>query len=302
MAQQLNSQARSQLMKPVETNINPVMRYNIYSRLDGRLDNKDNPTTIYDTNLLSLSQEKRDNIIKQYIIYLSKKNYTFSTAKLKLDKMNKFLNTSYKLNPIFFKSADQTRLPDIDSMDLYMEYVTEKYNAIDRTNLSKRDWQIIAIYLSTITGLRIAELLNLRWSHIIQLKNQFIETTLVRKYNSLWQPYYNSKLKQFISFIEPLIKEQDDFLFKFTSQTLTNLTKQFYLKATGKNPPKGFGTHTNRYYLATKNIGKNIGLTRYLLGHKKTSTTLQYMKNQISTREINQAIDEIPFFSSLLKK
>lgn len=269
--------------------------------LTRRLDNPNQKITIKETPLLNFTQEQRDFVVRQYIKGLVQKNYSFLTAKYKLNRLNRLLNTNYILNPTFFKKTDQSRLPDLDLMETYIDHVKKLVSKFDFDNLTKRQNQIVAIRFATITGLRVFELLNLKWSHVLELKQKMIETSLVRKYSSKWQPYYNTELNDLVDLLVPDLNLEAK-VFPFIPQTITNLTKELYRRATGKEPPKGFGTHSNRYYLATKNINKNIGLVRYLLGHAKTETTQKYIKNQISSKEIDKAIDEIPFFDKLYKK
>lgn len=234
--------------------------------------------------------ENNINIGKEYIKNLAKQQYTYLTAKRKWTEKNKELKTNLILNINSFKKSDQMRVPDFEFLKRY--YIYLKLNI---TNLKRK-----ALLFAYYTGLRTFELLKITWSHIDLLKKKVHEIDLIRKYGSKWYPVYFTNFVNFLNlyFSEPPLNLNDK-VFPFSRNTLLNEAKNVYTLANGRLPPKGFGIHTNRYYLATMLAKENIGISKELLGHSKTQTTIQYIKNEKNEELINKIIENDPFLSSL---
>lgn len=190
-------------------------------------------------------------------------------------------------------------------MNKYEKYLKDQVNIvydniIKNGEATRKEWQLIALEFCRLSGLRVFELTTLKWNNINELLSRNTTVSLIRKYKSLWMPIY---YEEFVSFIDRFFNlykyNESEFVFPFKSQTLLNLTKMIFIKATKTQPPKGFGTHTNRYFLATKNRNKNIGIVQRLLGHAKSSTSINYIKNQKAEDEINEIIDTVPSIRNL---
>lgn len=170
-------------------------------------------------------------------------------------------------------------------------------------------WPIMIGYY---TGLRLKEICSLRAKHLIELQQCKLMIELKRKTTEEWHVLYSPEFKEFIKKLLHIYRDKvenynvnkiNNDLFTKRPQTLNIHFRQFYVLATGQQPPLGFGIHSFRYYLGTKlaNMGE-IETARVLLGHASTSTTKKYVKQDVThlQNRLNSIVNEESFYSTLL--
>lgn len=139
------------------------------------------------------------------------------------------------------------------------------------------------------TGLRVSEVLQLKMSHIVQLLAFNERIKIHRKNNQEWNVFYYETFNNFVltykqqhieSFTAYVEKDFDSFCFRTCPQTLHYKIHDFYRKANdGQNPPKGFGFHIFRYYVASNLINnRELEIAQKFLGHKSSRTTERYIR------------------------
>lgn len=240
----------------------------------------------------------------EFIQYLIDSNYTYNTAVKYVrewQKMNPLVDQGIiQINHYLFKKSDIERLPEnLDLVDKLLIYFLDIGNLVN--------FKFLAVTIAFLTALRSKELLSLQKRHIIEMQTGHETIFLKRKNSEIWQPSYTNTLINVLNseFVYVHINQNEnmkmtDDIFNFSRNTLLYYLKNTFIIVNGKSPPKGFGLHSIRNYWATKLQGINLGIAKDFLGHKKSWTTLRYVKPSISTKKINHFIQNNDFYNKLM--
>lgn len=253
-------------------------------------------TIIHELNLQDIDNHNtRAKILIQHLYSLNRlSGTTISNIYNKLKPVF-FPNSTIEPNQLVFDVARsncmQTRGINFDDLQLLIPFIENRFYGLESTN--DKEFKILAsIIFAIYTGLRLNEIPHMRYSHLIELKNQKTLIYMKRKTSTTWEVFYFDKLIHFINHLcEKLSHELsiltsgiDDFIFKKSNRTLHTYLQIYYRMCLGKEPNIGFGIHTFRYYLATKLFQSgSLEHARLVLGHKNQVTTHRYLRVEDAT-------------------
>ncbi|UBZ25541.1 integrase [Crangon crangon nudivirus] len=245
---------------------------------------------IYDNNLISLdNHDDRARIFLQ-LLFVQRLSGKMIKRHFKTCQPWLFPNTTLIPNTMVF---DQQVTPQMRGVD---------FPHIHRMIEYMREQNIWVLLVGYYTALRLAEVLQLRASHILQLKAQEEIIPIRRKNNTDWRVVYFDEFNVFIDQLRETYSREcqfyldtkvDTILFRYTPQTLHNKIREVYIKANHTVPPKGFGYHIFRYYVGSQLVADNrIEAAQYFLGHKSIKTTERYIrytnhKKQLELEQVN---------------
>lgn len=222
--------------------------------------------TFLESNKISIINQ---NSVKDYLIYLSKKNHPRSRAR-KIISIRLFikvqLNESYNLITPKFELKLPTYLTEYDIKKI-LHYLQIRNNT--------RNYLIFSILYST--GMRISELCNVKIEDFI-FDERFLKITGKGNKQRL-VPLPKKLIKKIQSFIEIQKLHQSAYLFfVYENNPLTRQTVWSLLKIIGKDLNLKINPHKLRHSLATHliNRGANLRVIQKLLGHENISTTEIY--------------------------
>ena len=233
-----------------------------------------------------LISEITENTIKQYKGFLEE-NYKKATVYNYLNHLKILLKFAEEKGYIIkspFTSKIKNRIPDTEKVFLTENELEIMYkNKFRNINISN------AFLFSCSTGLRISDLMSLKWSNIEN--NKLI---LIQKKNNVPNiiPLNEDVLK--IIEIQKDISE-NEYIFKLPShRRALRLLKQ-WIKNIGIS--KNVNFHTARHTFATLCLTKGVDIftVSKILGHKDIRTTMVYAKLIDKVKE--EAINKLPVFS-----
>jgi integrase len=176
--------------------------------------------------------------------------------------------------------------------DLFRKNASNYYNensftkfSTNQTSDSKFRQAVLAFIIAVNTGLRRSEVLALTNVHLRQLLNREPILVLKMKMSDEWHVYYHQKLVKILTDMKVLYEdylklEMPVLLFDIKNSYFRDILRGSFLWANGMQyPPKGFGLHAVRYYIASFVAdGKNLKSAQLILGHKSYRTTKLYVK------------------------
>lgn len=237
-------------------------------------------------------------------LFVRKVSLKIAKKYFNIAKMQLFPNTNYTINSKVFdiwSTGNRSDNFSFEHMQLVFSYIKQKY----RINSG-----LLPIIMSYFTALRINEVVSLRISHLVDLKNGNKNIRLPRKYDSVWNVQYYSEFDDFIRYLYEKNEQRcslylnsgvNDRLFDTNARIIRYTLKKIYTIVCNTNPPVGFGLHIVRYYKATKLFEENELLAaKSLLGHNKLKTTLKYVKNNEVC--LQKELDDINNKADLYKK
>lgn len=226
-----------------------------------------------------------DEKARMFIRLMFKRKISGKTIKRYYDILKPALFPTTMVIPnsmVFDKTNDkapQLRGSNFIQVDNLIRYI-RKLN--DEINYK---WCVLfALY----TGLRSAEVIQLKASHILQLEEEKLLVSIIRKNNVTWNVLYYDEFQLFIKQLRDRYNEEVTFyiqhnvdvvLFNFTTMSLHYKLKEYYRESNkGLPPPTGFGLHIFRYYVASKLALKKLDVAQSFLGHKNKKTTEKYIR------------------------
>lgn len=276
---------------------------------------------------------------KRVIFAFVEKKYSKNTAKRYFQKLRSagiFFDSTIQIDTIQYDAYQfqQIRVPVPEEFDKFLDYIKNYYfihidrytkpltfnvnvdfldvSAMETEKICDRLNKIIAIKFAYYTLLRSSEICSLTNEHLYQLSKFTPVLQLKRKYSTEWNVIYYD---DFIDLIAAAIRFYSNYidlytkykttieLFGLSSRSLHDAIQALYVKATGQNPPKGFGLHTLRVIVATKIVEcrGDIETARVLLGHKQIKTTRIYTKYDAlnCSKVIKEATAKDPFYMKL---
>ena len=260
-------------------------------------------------NRLKLKDINPDLMAKLFLEEMYKFNLRGNTVNkhFNLIKPILFPNTFIVPNIMSFdnKSSPQNRIPIFENIEILVQYIN--------VSSSKYKWPLLLGYYS---GLRLREILQLKFSHIFMILNKIGTIPIIRKNKSKWNVLYYDSFMDFINQLRYVAfkdgcnsysqNRKDSLLFKNINPiSLHTKIHEFYILANnGKKPPRGFGLHIFRYFNGTR-LAKQGGIriAQLYLGHKNIRTTEIYVK--LDVREYKERFRTINnrnyFYSNILK-
>ncbi|MCX6158121.1 MAG: tyrosine-type recombinase/integrase [Ignavibacteriae bacterium] len=136
------------------------------------------------------------------------------------------------------------------------------------------------------SGLRITEILNIKWSDINTSTNSIsIRSNKVYK---MYHIHINNKLKETL---QSLVKEQsEDFMFKPYTSTSAPFINRHLKRIIAKHPdiPKNLHIHNFRHTFITNKIqsGVPIAIVQNMVNHADVKTTMQYTHLNCMNKEV----------------
>ena len=226
-------------------------------------------------NNINSFNEVTYELIRNYLLYLNSlkyKNRTISRMISTLRSLFKYLESEkiIKINPIILISnpKKEIRLPEFLSINEIEQLINIKIN--DKYDLRN----VLIIELLYSTGIRVSELVNIRWLDI----NEYNKTIKVLgKGNKERYVLYGSKAQELL---DKYKKEFNQDSYLFLSKNNKKLNESMIRKILNKvsfqaNLNKHIYPHMLRHTCATHmlNNGAELLSVKELLGHKNISTT-----------------------------
>lgn len=195
------------------------------------------------------------------------------------------------------RRAPQIRIPSLEQYHNFVNYLYAQLKTREHQKLStnhlKYDTEFGAVILILFvcnTGLRLSEVLRLTTKHlrelldgkeIIELKMKTSTEWKVVRHKSLY--YLLMQMDNIYEYFWVATRQQeqvvDMLLFQFGKEYIRTEMKRIFKAANGGNaPPRGFGLHTIRYYIASQFAQTNLKLAQIILNHKKITTTAVYVR------------------------
>lgn len=220
---------------------------------------------------ISKSSQKLHLIVINSFIYYIADSDTELYGKLRTNIAGIKIKTEQK-EKVGFNQYEQKRLfAYIDKLDA------------GRTYLAQRNALMLKILIHT--GLRISELINIKWSNITEHDDDshgLIYVILVRGKGDKERFVYLSypEASENIEFLKKKISTNDSYLFTTTQGNQCNRSNLFNIvkKILQKAGIEKSGLHIFRHTFARNLVGKNINLStiKDLLGHSNISVTAQF--------------------------
>lgn len=187
-------------------------------------------------------------------------------------------------NP-FYKLSTEERVQVPESTRVYL--TEEEFNAMKNADWKNQEAKRIFIFCC-YTGLRISDILNLKWENIVfdgYLAR--IEKIIKKTKKTISIPLCSSAINQFPDHSE---KKKDEMVFPYISPNTINYNIKKAAESVGIQK-SNLSIHTARHTFATILLSKdtNINTIKELLGHSDIKTTMIYAKVLDKTKQ--KAVD-----------
>lgn len=187
-------------------------------------------------------------------------------------------------NP-FYKLSTEERVQVPESTRVYL--TEEEFNAMKNADWKNQEAKRIFIFCC-YTGLRISDILNLKWENIVfdgYLAR--IEKIIKKTKKTISIPLCSSAINQLPDHSE---KKKDEMVFPYISPNTINYNIKKAAESVGIQK-SNLSIHTARHTFATILLSKdtNINTIKELLGHSDIKTTLIYAKVLDKTKQ--KAVD-----------
>ena len=216
--------------------------------------------------------------IKSYIINLRKKNLKISSINSKISTLKnflKFLQTEKIIEKIDFQEFESLsnlkKIPKAISKSKMEQIFMDLYNS-KQTN---KELYILVLKLIYLSGLRISEALNLKWSDINHQDNSIY---IYGKGSKERKVYI---IKDFLDNLKNLDKK-NQFVFSLNNKKISTRSVNKFLENCYNNSiiKDKLSSHVFRHSFATTMLENNADIRHIqkLLGHSSISTTEIYTK------------------------
>lgn len=194
------------------------------------------------------------------------------------------------------RRAPQIRIPSLTQYHNFVNYLYEQLKQRRHQKLSTNRLRydaefgaIILILFVCNTGLRLSEVLRLTTRHLRELLDGREIIELKMKTSTEWKVVRHKSLYYLLTQMDNIYENflrtvrQDQIveipLFQFGREFVrTEMKRIFKVSNDGYAPPKGFGLHTIRYYIASQFAQTNLKLAQMILDHKNINTTAVYVR------------------------
>ena len=216
--------------------------------------------------------------IKSYIVYLRKKNLKTSSINRKISALKnflKFLHTEKIIEQIDFQEFESLsnlkKIPKAISKVQMEQIFMNLYNS-KQTN---KELYILVLKLIYLSGLRISEALNLKWSDINFQDNSIYVYGKGSKERKVYI------IKDFLDHLKNLYKK-NQFVFTLNSKKISARSVNKFLENCFNDSiiKDKLSSHVFRHSFATTMLENNADIRHIqkLLGHSSISTTEIYTK------------------------
>ncbi len=219
-----------------------------------------------------------NNKIRSYISNLRKKNLKSSSINRKISTLKnflKFLHTEKIIDKIDFQEFESLSGFKKIPKAIEKSQMIELFKNLNNSKKKNAKLYILVLKLIYLSGLRISEALNLKWSDINYQDNSIYVYGKGSKERKVYI------IKDFLVQLEYLDKD-NIFIFtinkkKITSRSVNKFLENCYYDSIIKNK---LSTHTFRHSFATTMLENNADIRHIqkLLGHSSISTTEIYTK------------------------
>lgn len=207
----------------------------------------------------------------------------------------------------------QIRIPSLEQYHNFVNYLYEQLKQRRSEKLSTNPLKydnefgvIIMILFVCNTGLRLAEVLRLTTKQLTELLDGKDTIELKMKTSTEWNVVRHKSLYVLLIHMKYIYQDflensaiVDILLFQFGREYVRTSMKRIFKKANDNtDPPKGFGLHTIRYYIASQFAQTNLKLAQMFLQHENIQTTAVYVR--YNNLKFQHALNQLEDLSPLI--